>query len=77
MNTMIYSGIMSIKYKQKKNELVEICYAYGLVINPKWPWLGCSPDALILDAKEKYVYGAEEMKCPASKADMYKYYGSL
>ena len=57
------------EYKQK-NDPVEICYACGLVVNPKWPWLGSSPDALISDAKEKNVYGAAEVKCPASKADI-------
>ena len=34
------------KYRAKKGEdiLVADC---GLVINPAWPWLACSPDGII------------------------------
>ena len=35
-----------------------------------WPWLGASPDALILDKREESLYGAVEVKCPASKSGM-------
>ena len=59
-----------LRYHQLKceaNEEVDVCAACGLVVNPKWPWLGASPDALIADKKEKSVYGGVEVKCPASK----------
>ena len=40
----------------------------GLVINPRWPWLGASPDGLVLQDGE--TVGAVEIKCPYSKRDM-------
>ena len=62
-----------IKYHEYKNEInehVALCSACGLVVNPMWPWLGASPDALILDKREESMYGAVEVKCPASKSGM-------
>jgi hypothetical protein len=56
------------QYKEESNLPVNICSSCGLVVNPKWPWLGASPDALISDEIEESVYGAVEVKCPASKA---------
>ena len=56
------------QYKVSINEHVDICSACGLVVNPRWPWLGASPDALISDQQEKSHYGAVEVKCPSSKA---------
>ena len=35
------------KYEACSGVAVKKC---GLVISPKWPWLGCSPDGLIMDA---------------------------
>jgi hypothetical protein len=35
-----------------------------------WPLLGASPDALILDKREESMYGAVEVKYPASKSGM-------
>ena len=40
----------------------------GLVVSPKWPWLGCSPDGIILEGDR--LVGAIEVKCPYSKRDM-------
>ena len=48
------------QYKKLQNVKVEKC---GLVINPKWPWLGCSPDGIV---NEKAI----EIKCPFSKKDL-------
>ena len=56
------------QYKDESNLPVNICASCGLVVNPKWPWLGASPDALISDEREESVYGAVEVKCPASKS---------
>ena len=58
------------EYKDENNEHVDICSACGLVVNPMWPWLGASPDALMVDEKEESLYGAVEVKCPASKSGM-------
>ncbi len=55
---------------QSNDKLIEVCYSCGLIVNPKWPWLGASPDALIRDDSEEQVYGAVEVKCPSSKADL-------
>ena len=55
------------KYKVSSKEPVEICSACGLVVNPRWQWLGASPDALITDTKEESFYGGVEVKCPSSK----------
>ena len=49
---------------------MDLCTACGLVVNPKWPWLGASPDGLIYDNAEVSLYGAVEVKCPASKSGM-------
>ena len=38
----------------------------GLVINPKWPWLACSPDGLL---EQKAV----EVKCPYTFKDINVY----
>ena len=35
----------------------------GLIINPKWPWLGASPDALI----DSDIPQLSEMKYPSTK----------
>lgn len=43
---------------------VEIIEA-GLVINPKWPWLGGSPDGIVTE--NGIPIGCIEIKCPYSK----------
>ena len=58
------------EYKDEINKHVALCSACGLVVNLMWPWLGASPDALILDKREESMYGAVEVKCPASKSGM-------
>ena len=35
----------------------------GLIINPKWPWLGVSPEALV----DSDIIQVAEMKCPSIK----------
>ena len=37
----------------------------GLIINPKWPWLGVSADGLLIENGK--VVGGMEIKCPYSK----------
>ena len=49
------------KYAQQQNVTVTKC---GFFINPKWPWLGCSPDGIISSSK------AIEVKCPFTKKDI-------
>ncbi len=56
--------------KEEINQHVDLCAACGLVVNPKWPWLGASPDAHIYDNAEASLYGAVEVKCPSSKSGM-------
>jgi len=48
-------------YEQQEQINVFSC---GFIINPKWPWLGCSPDGIISNEK------AVEIKCPFSKKDL-------
>lgn len=43
---------------------VEQC---GFVINPEWPWLGCSPEGVVVE--EGGVVGCVEVKCPYAKKD--------
>eukprot|EP00112_Aurelia_sp_Birch-Aquarium-sp1_P025768 Seg8764.1 transcript_id=Seg8764.1/GoldUCD/mRNA.D3Y31 product="hypothetical protein" protein_id=Seg8764.1/GoldUCD/D3Y31 len=40
----------------------------GLIINPRWPWLGASPDGVLIDAGK--VAGGIEIKCPFSKKEV-------
>ena len=39
----------------------------GFVINPSFPWLGCSPDGLVVE--DGSITGCIEVKCPFSKRD--------
>eukprot|EP00794_Sanderia_malayensis_P004347 gene4347-4926_t len=39
----------------------------GLIINPTWPWLGASPDGIVMEAGK--IVGAIEIKCPFTKKD--------
>ena len=43
---------------------IESC---GLVVNPKYPWLGCSPDGIVVENGSPA--GCIEVKCPYSKRD--------
>ena len=56
-----------LKYYESCNNQVEICECVGFVVNPKWSWLGASPDALAFTSQESSPYGAVEIKCPSSK----------
>ena len=47
------------RYEILKTVKVKSC---GLIVNPKWPWLGCSPDGLVRDK-------AVEVKCPYTWKD--------
>ena len=40
----------------------------GLIVNPKYPWLGCSPDGIVL-SKEGTIEGCIEVKCPYTHRD--------
>ena len=51
--------------ENKENVVIKSC---GLVVSPKWPWLGCSPDGVLLQHGE--CIGCLEIKCPYSKNDM-------
>ena len=58
-----------LKYKDglenKGNFTIENC---GLVVSPKWPWLGCSADTVVL--RSGVSVGCVEVKCPYSKKDI-------
>ena len=51
--------------ENKENVVIKSC---GLVVSPKWPWLGCSPDGVLLQCEE--CIGCLEIKCPYLKKDM-------
>ncbi len=61
-------------FGQYKNQVKEetdnpfSIYHYGLIINPKWPWLACSPDGIIVGYGE--TTGGIEIKCPYGKRDV-------
>ena len=40
----------------------------GLIASPQFPWLGCSPDGLVVEGN--CAIRAREIKCPNSKKDM-------
>ena len=50
-----------IKYERENHLKVTKC---GFFVNPRWPWLGCSPDGLVNNVK------CIEVKCPLSKKDV-------
>ncbi|KAH7980458.1 hypothetical protein HPB49_016325 [Dermacentor silvarum] len=41
----------------------------GLFVNPEYPWLGASPDAIVYDPSEDPPWGCVEVKCPYSLKD--------
>ena len=49
------------QYHQQIKVTVTIC---GLIINPKWPWIGYSADGIINSTS------GIEVKCPYTKTDM-------
>ena len=49
------------EYEKLTHLKVQLC---GLIINPKWPWLGCSPDGVV---SEESRIKAIEIKCPFSQ----------
>eukprot|EP00112_Aurelia_sp_Birch-Aquarium-sp1_P004784 Seg1542.8 transcript_id=Seg1542.8/GoldUCD/mRNA.D3Y31 product="U3 small nucleolar RNA-associated protein 21" protein_id=Seg1542.8/GoldUCD/D3Y31 len=53
------------KYEAYSGVIIKKC---GLVISPEWPWLGCSPDGLIMENSS--LFGCVEVKCPYSKREM-------
>lgn len=59
-----------IQYYESLDNQVKICECVGLVVNPKWSWLGASPDALAFTSQEPSPYGGVEIKCPSSKINM-------
>ncbi|CAB3989579.1 Transposon Tf2-6 poly [Paramuricea clavata] len=40
----------------------------GLVLSPKWPWLGCSPDGVVV--KGGVPVGCVKIKCPYASKDL-------
>ena len=54
-------------YKEKLDNMHSVIEC-GLMINPKWPWLGASPDGLV--SHEGKLVGGVEIKCPYSKREM-------
>ena len=59
-----------LKYYETRYNQVDLCQYVGFVVNPKWPWLGASPDALAVCHEDPSNYGAVEIKCPSSKVNM-------
>ena len=47
------------QYSGTNMHIVKKC---GFVINPTWPWLGCSPDGIIFE--NDIPVGSLEIKCP-------------
>ena len=39
-------------------------FSSGFVVNPAYSFLGCSPDAKVIDETEENPYGIVEIKCP-------------
>ena len=52
------------KYKENMTKPLQVI-SCGLMINPKWPWLGASPDGLVIHGEK--LSGGLEIKCPYSK----------
>ena len=50
------------KYQDFTSCDIQVC---GFVVNPKWPWLGCSPDGIVVENGS--VVGCIEVKCPYTK----------
>ena len=59
-----YESVAISMYEKKFNREITNC---GLVVNPKWPWLGCSPDGITFNNEKLQCI---EVKCPFSKREM-------
>ena len=55
---------------EKQNSQIELCYSRGLLVNPKWPWLGASPYSLAKDLHGQINMEQWKSNCPASTADL-------
>ena len=55
------------EYLKQKYLLPTAIESCGLVVNPKYPWLGCSPDGIVVENGSPA--GCIEVKCPYSKRD--------
>ena len=53
------------KYKNLRNKENLEVKSCGLVVSPRWPWLGCSPDGIVVEGGT--VVRCVEIKCPYSK----------
>ena len=55
------------KYEEipKVDETVRSC---GFVVSPKWPWLGCSPDGIVM--RNGVPEGCVEIKCSHASKDL-------
>lgn len=60
------SAVNAYLTKQQGNGHLGVVYApSGFVINPKWPFLGASPDGVVYDPTDQtQPYGFLEIKCP-------------
>ena len=59
-----------LKSKMNDEKNVSVCANCGFVVNAKYPWLGASPDFLVIDSSEEKPFGIGEVKCPHSKKDV-------
>ena len=56
-----------LKYQNELQNKVTVANC-GLVVSPKSPWLGCSPDGIVMN--EGVAVGCVEVKCPYSIKEM-------
>ena len=63
---MPQNGVYKIKVKSSVNmkPYSTKVYTCGLIVNPKWPWLGCSPNGTVQGQK------SIEIKCPSKFRDL-------
>ena len=52
-----------VKYQNELQNSITVANC-GLVVSPKWPWLGCSPDGIVMN--QGIPVGCVEVKCPYS-----------
>ena len=50
-----------VKYQNELQNSITVANC-GLVVSPKWPWLGCSPDGIVMN--QGIPVGCVEVKCP-------------
>ena len=58
-------AIMKYEEIPKVDETVRSC---GFVVSPKWPWLGCSPDGIVM--RNGVPEGCIEIKCTYASKDL-------